>query len=42
MLYSYLRKEKNDFTTMNYSANNDEIGFVNTIYITYTNGNVCN
>lgn len=31
----------NDFTVIRYTANNDGIGFINTIYISYCSGNIC-
>lgn len=39
---TYYYNSRNDFTIIQYRANNDGIGFVNTIYISYTNGNICN
>lgn len=36
----YYNKNKN-FTIMQYRINNDGIGFVNTIYISYSEGNIC-
>ncbi len=38
----YYYNKKNDFTIISYRANNDGIGFVNTIYISYVKGNFCN
>lgn len=37
----YYYNPVDDFTIIQYRANNDGIGFVNTIYITYCNGNIC-
>jgi len=37
----YYYSQNNDFTIMQYRINNDGIGFVNTIYITYSEGNLC-
>lgn len=31
----------NDLTIIRYTANNDGAGFINTIYISYCNGNIC-
>lgn len=39
---TYYYNNRKDFTIIQYRANNDGIGIVNTIYITYTNGNICN
>ena len=36
----YYDKNKN-FTIIQYRINNDGIGFVNTIYISYSDGNIC-
>lgn len=37
----YYYNNYNDFTIIQYRANNDGIGFINTIYISYTKGNIC-
>lgn len=37
----YYYNQKRDFTITQYAANNDGYGFINTIYISYTNGRYC-
>ncbi len=37
----YYYNNKRDFTITQYAANNDGYGFINTIYISYTNGRYC-
>ena len=37
----YYYNQNKDFTIMQYRINNDGIGFVNTIYISYSEGNIC-
>lgn len=36
----YYYDKSNDFTIISYRNNNDDIGFMNTIYMTYCNGKV--
>jgi len=38
---SYYYNKIQDFTIMQYRINNDGIGFINTIYIQYHDGNIC-
>ena len=38
---TYYYNKKNDYTILNYSINNDGIGFLNTIYINYYVGKYC-
>lgn len=38
----YYYDQENDFTILQYRINNDGIGFVNTIYISYTDGKIDN
>ena len=37
----YYYDQLKDFTIIQYRINNDGIGFVNTIYISYSEGNIC-
>ena len=37
----YYYNEKEDFTILRYDINNDGIGFINTVYITYHDGYYC-
>lgn len=37
----YYYDKKNDFTILQYRINNDGVGLINTIYITYSKGNYC-
>ncbi len=37
----YYYDRNKDFTIVQYRINNDGVGFVNTIYISYTEGNIC-
>lgn len=38
---TYYYDNNKNFTIMQYRINNDGIGFVNTIYISYSKGNIC-
>lgn len=38
---TYYYNRKRDFTIISYRGNNDGIGIVNTIYISYADGNIC-